>query len=87
MGDLNPDVVHTHRNKENTLGSIAAWLKHIAFLRIVHGASEHRPPLHQLPKHFTRFLNWLCGRILQRYIVAVSADLASKLKDECPEPK
>ena len=88
IDDIRPDVIHSHRNKENILGSIAAWHKHrTPSLRTVHGASEHRPPLHQLPKHITLFLNRVCGRFLQRHIIAVSADLANKLKNDYPESK
>lgn len=88
IDDIRPDVIHSHRNKENILGSIAAWHKHrTPSLRTVHGASEHRSPLHQLPKHITLLLNRLCGRFLQRYIIAVSADLANKLKNDYPESK
>ena len=88
IDDIRPDVIHSHRNKENILGSIAAWHKHrTPSLRTVHGASEHRPPLRQLPKHITQLLNRLCGRFLQRYIIAVSADLANKLKNDYPESK
>ncbi len=88
IDDIRPDVLHSHRNKENIIGSIAAWHKHrTPSLRTVHGASEHRPPLHQLPKHMTLLLNRVCGRFLQRYIIAVSADLANKLKSDYPESK
>ncbi len=81
IDDIQPDILHTHRIKENIMGSIAAWYKHrIPSLRTVHGAPEHTPPLHHLPKHCIRFLNWFCARFLQRSIVAVSADLAIKLK-------
>ena len=86
--DLNPDVIHTHRSKENILGSIAAWYKHhIPSLRTVHGAPEHRPPLHKLAKRLILFLDWLTGRYLQQTIIAVSPDLASKLEHCFPKTK
>lgn len=78
--DMNPDVVHTHRNKENFLGGLAARLNNVPSLRTVHGAPEHRPPLHQLPKHLIRFLDWFSGRFFQQHIVAVSPDLAHTLE-------
>ncbi len=78
--ELKPNVIHTHRSKENILGSIAAWYKHrIPSLRTVHGAPEHRPPLHKPAKHLIPFLDWLTGRYLQQAIVAVAPDLAEKL--------
>ena len=88
IDDIKPDVIHSHRSKENILGSIAAWYKHrIPSLRTVHGAPEHRAPLHQLPRYIIQFLNRFSGRLLQRYIIAVSADLANKLKNDFPESK
>lgn len=88
IGNTQPDVLHSHRIKENILGSIAAWYKHcIPTLRTVHGASEHHPSFYHLPKQSIRFLNWFCARFLQSSIVAVSADLANKLEDDLPESK
>ena len=67
IDDIKPDVIHSHRSKENILGSIAAWYKHrIPSLRTVHGAPEHRPPLHQLAKHIILFINRSSGRFFQR---------------------
>ncbi|MDX2505060.1 MAG: glycosyltransferase [Gammaproteobacteria bacterium] len=86
--DVNPNVIHTHRSKENILGSIAAWYKHhIPSLRTVHGAPEHRPPLHKPAKHLILFLDWLSGRYLQQTIIAVSPDLAHKLEHSFPKTK
>ena len=46
-----PDVIHTHRIKENILGSIAAILCcNIPSLRTVHGAPEHNPAWWQFHK-------------------------------------
>lgn len=88
IGELNPDVIHTHRNKENFLGSLAAIFRHHKpSLRTVHGAPEHRPPLFQLAKHLIRFMNWFSGRFFQQAIVAVSPELAEKLKHSFPEAK
>ena len=88
IDELKPDVIHTHRIKENIIGSIAALYNHrIPSLRTVHGAPEHRPPLHKLPKHLILFLNWLFGRFYQRYIIAVSPDLAKKLEHSFPKTR
>ncbi len=86
--DLKPDVVHTHRSKENILGSIIAGYKHrTPSLRTVHGAPEHKPPLHKLAKHLILFLDWFTGRYLQQNIIAVSPDLAKRLEHSFPETK
>jgi L-malate glycosyltransferase len=41
-----PDVIHTHRQKENIIGSFAnATTLRVPCVRTVHGAPEHTPPL------------------------------------------
>jgi len=88
INDIKPDVIHTHRSKENILGSIAAWYNNrIPSLRTLHGAPEHRPSLRQLPKRLILFLDWLLGRFYQRTIIAVSANLAKKLEHDFPITK
>jgi glycosyltransferase involved in cell wall biosynthesis len=80
ISNTKPDVIHTHRIKENILGSIAAWRKRIPSIRTTHGAPEHRPPLYKLPKRLIFLLDWFLGRFYQRYIIVVSYDLAKKLE-------
>ena len=88
IDELNPDVIHTHRLKENILGSLAAWHNHrMPSLRTVHGATEFRPPLYKLAKRLVLFLNWLSGRFFQQTIIAVSPDLAKKLEHDYPKTK
>ena len=82
-----PDVIHTHRIKENILGSIAAWRNGIPSIRTSHGAPEHRPPLYKLPKRLILLLDKILGRQIQKYIVAVSADLAKKLEKDFHKAK
>lgn len=84
---LKPDVLHTHRFKENILGSIVAWHNNIPSLRTAHGAPEHRPPIHNLPKHLLLFLDRLLGRRIQKNVIAVSTDLAKKLEQDFPKSK
>ena len=76
-----PDIVHTHRLKENILGALANRLAHSApSLRTVHGASEHVPRgLRQLPKRILHGLDRWTGNHLQQRVIAVSAELRSKL--------
>jgi L-malate glycosyltransferase len=72
-----PDVIHTHRQKENILGSIANSLTIRArCVRTVHGDSEFKPK--GIAK-IQSILDNLCGRYLQQAIIAVSEDLHSKL--------
>jgi len=85
LRELNPDIVHTHRPKENILGSIAARLSsNIPCLRTTHGAPEHSPAWWQLSKQLIIFLDRFCGYFLQKRIVAVSKDLANKLRNSFP---
>jgi glycosyltransferase involved in cell wall biosynthesis len=81
-----PDVVHTHRFKENILGSVANLLsRNVPSVRTVHGASEHAAS--SVTKRTLRYLDVLCGRHLQQRIIAVSADLAQKLARDFPDDK
>ena len=82
-----PDVIHTHRIKENILGSIAAWRNGIPSIRTTHGAPEHQPPLYKIPKHLILLTDRLLGRYCQQNIVAVSSDLANKLEHHFPKRK
>jgi glycosyltransferase involved in cell wall biosynthesis len=83
-----PDVIHTHRNKENILGSIAALVNgRKPSLRTVHGAAEHKPMWHQLIKSTVFFSDWFCARFLQRKMIAVSQDLSDILQKSFPAEK
>jgi glycosyltransferase involved in cell wall biosynthesis len=81
-----PDIIHTHRVKENILGSLAGLLAgRTRSIRTAHGAPEHRPPWFHVPKRLIIFMDWLCGSYLQQRIVAVSEDLAGILEKEFPQ--
>jgi len=60
-----PDVIHTHRSKENVLGALANRLSiNVPCLRTSHGAPEHFPQgLHHLHKQLFAWLDIFCGRI------------------------
>jgi glycosyltransferase involved in cell wall biosynthesis len=81
MQTSQPDIVHTHRIKENILGSIANRLAgNVPSVRTVHGAGEHAPTgLRRIHKTILHRLNNWCGAHLQQKIIAVSQDLAEKL--------
>lgn len=84
-----PDVVHTHRIKENILGALANRLTvRTASVRTVHGAEEHPPKgLRQLPKHLLRALDRWVGRHWQQRIIAVSPPLAELLAEQFPRDR
>jgi glycosyltransferase involved in cell wall biosynthesis len=81
-----PDVVHTHRTKENILGSIANRLsRNVLSVRTVHGAAEHQPAgLRHLHKRALHYLNKWTALHLQQKLIAVSADLRDKLAADFP---
>ena len=86
--ELSPDVIHTHRQKENLLGSVAAFISgRTASLRTSHGAPEHTPPWWKIQKWLFHLLDWSCGRFLQKRIIAVSDELAILLKNKYPDKK
>lgn len=88
LKELSPDIIHTHRQKENVLGGFAALLlRRARSLRTVHGARESKPPRMQINKQFFLFMDWLSGRLLHDKIVAVSSQLADQLATQFPASK
>lgn len=81
------DIVHTHRVKENVVGSIAARLAGARSLRTVHGHDEHPPGARQFRRRLARFVDRACARHVQDRIVAVSDDLRARLCARFPEAK
>lgn len=84
-----PDIVHTHRMKENVLGALANRLAlNVPSLRTVHGAAEHKGSgIAHLHKQAFRWLDLWCARHLQDRLIAVSSDLAAKLAVQLPKEK
>lgn len=80
--DFGPDIIHTHRQKENILGTLAGYLAGCArSVRTSHGAPEFRSRgLRRLQVGLEHFVT----RYLQSGIIAVSDDLASQLKASFP---
>ena len=76
-----PDIIHTHRYKENILGSfIASQLPGTRSVRTVHGEQEINFPWWRFDKRLYQALDNYCGNNLQEKIIAVSYELAEKLK-------
>ena len=77
---LKPDVVHTHRQKENILGSIAAWrAKTPVCVRTAHGMTEFQPSLKQ---RLQALADKMCCRYLQHKVVAVSDEMNERLASQ-----
>jgi glycosyltransferase involved in cell wall biosynthesis len=80
-----PEIVHTHGQKANVLGSVATLGAPAAIsVRTVHGASEFRVSPWQVHKHSFRVMDRLCGRYLQERLVAVTESLADELAKTYP---
>ena len=80
-----PDVLHTHRQKENILATLAKTFTIKArSVRTQHGAPEFSYSWKQWPKKVIQALDYWCGAHLQQAVIAVSDDLASKLESHYP---
>ncbi len=82
-----PDVIHTHRQKENILASLANRSCHnVPSVRTVHGAGEHfgTPGLRGARQRVLTALDRWCGRALQQRIIAVTQELAGGLSRDFP---
>ena len=79
-----PDIMHSHRRKENVLVALCGLRLRIPSIRTVHGAAESGLKRFSL-RNMATFLDQWSGRFLQRRVVAVSKDLAQKLRKEYPE--
>lgn len=84
---VKPDLIHTHRQKENILASLAnlaasilPW-KRIKSIRTTHGAPEFSS---KGLKRIVIWLDWALGKYAQDAVIAVSNDLAKKLANTFP---
>jgi glycosyltransferase involved in cell wall biosynthesis len=82
-----PDLIHCHRLKENIIGGLVAARHGIPSVRTLHGASEHGFGAFNIRKRVLHDIDYLCGRFLQKKIIAVSEPLARQLCSKYPPPK
>lgn len=82
-----PDVIHTHRQKENILSMLAnRACRNVPLVRTMHGRDEHtgaagwRGIRHAMVMELDRW----CGRASQQRVIAVSRDLGIKLARDFP---
>jgi L-malate glycosyltransferase len=82
-----PDVIHTHREKENILGMLAnRTCRNVPLVRTMHGWDEHTKAAGWRGiRHATvmRLDRW-CRRGSQQRVIAVSRDLGIKLARHIP---
>ena len=82
-----PDLIHTHREKENILGMLAnRACRNVPSVRTMHGGNEHtRAAGWSGIRHaVVRELDRWCGRASQQRVIAVSRDLEIKLARDFP---
>ncbi len=86
---LQPQIVHTHRIKENILGALANRLTvRAASVRTAHGAEEHVPSgIRQLPQRIRQGVDRWIGNHWQQRIIAVSIPLAEHLAKQFPRDR
>jgi glycosyltransferase involved in cell wall biosynthesis len=84
--EIQPDIIHTHRLKENVLATIANKLStNASLVATIHGDSEFNYPIWKIHKHAPQWINWLCTRFLYKKLIAVSTDLGEKLSNSYPK--
>jgi len=79
-----PQVLHTHRFKENVIGGIVAASAGVPSLRTLHGAPEEATSWRDLRHQLIRCLDVGTGRFVQKRVVAVTEDLRRKLLVDYP---
>ncbi|HEV2268356.1 MAG TPA: glycosyltransferase [Steroidobacteraceae bacterium] len=85
-----PDVIHTHRDKENILGSLAnrlCW--NVPSVRTIHGLREETSltGLKGVRRRTASALNRWSGRTLQQRVIAVTRELGVRARSEFPAEK
>lgn len=75
-----PDIIHTHRQKENVLGALLARQRGCHSVRTVHGWTEFPNLGWRLDKRLFALLDRYSGRHWQQAVVAVSNELERKLQ-------
>jgi len=76
-----PDILHTHRYKENVLGALAgSKLRHTCLIQTVHGVQEGLGGLKKLKMNMYMHLNDYMTRKHYSKIVAVSRDIEVYLR-------
>ena len=81
---VKPDVIHTHRFKENILGGLIARLCGSASIRTLHGAPEPELMRATLRRRAIDSVDSFAARHLQSHVIAVSSELAAKVAPHYP---
>lgn len=82
-----PDVIHTHREKENVLGCLGNRMcQDVPSVRTVHGGKEQLATLgrRSVRNRLVDYIDRWCGRVLQQRVIAVTSELARRLARDFP---
>jgi len=80
---LKPDVVHTHRYKENILGGIITLiLFRTKYVCTIHGSAEHKVSFNKIYKLIINLVNKVFLNYIADEIIFVSSDLQVYLKND-----
>ena len=84
--EIQPNIIHTHRLKENVLATIANKLStNASLVATIHGDSEFNYPIWKIHKRAPQWINWIFTRFLYKQLIAVSKDLGEKLTNSYPK--
>ena len=82
------DLVHTHRYKENIIGSLAAKMGGVPhIIRTYHGMPEPFEGFKNIKYKFYIFLDYLISRLLVKKIITASFEIKEKLSQRLGEKK
>lgn len=84
---IKPQIIHTHKHKENVIGSLISFILSIPSIRTAHGDSESNIRVTDGLKYLYKLINIYAGIFLQEKIVSVSRDLYNKLLKQYPSDK
>ena len=80
VGELTPDIIHSHRFKENIFAGLVALRHGCKSVRTVHGDMETKLGRWDVRRHIIHLSDRMAARYLQQKIISVSYDLSLKLK-------
>lgn len=84
--EYQPQILHTHRYKENILGALAVLrLKKVRLVCTVHGLPEPISGLRLLKAKATELMNRLAMKLVASRVIAVSADIAAAMNRVAPK--
>jgi glycosyltransferase involved in cell wall biosynthesis len=80
--ELSPNILHSHRYKENIIASFIKLLRrNIILVQTIHGLGEPFTGLRKIKTSFFRLINNLLTRISFSVIITVSEDISRRLRN------